>query len=178
MFDFTDLPDGVNKLYAAPVLPSQPQAVPDDLLTAVEEVIRISDRKHEAWDRAKAAISSYRAAMLQPATSGLSAMTSEHRRVIEMLLKVCGCAFELMDDGCQMEVDGEPSVVVPFEVAHALSDALDEIENSLSTEDDDRPDVFLAWSAMPRAALKSLLQPPLNDAHGEPSGNPGELNNG
>ncbi|HIB9037337.1 TPA: hypothetical protein ACWYGU_003035, partial [Citrobacter braakii] len=39
-----------------------------------------------------------------------------------------------------------------------LSDALDEIENTLPTEDVDRPDVFLAWSAMPRAALKSILQ--------------------
>ncbi len=37
-------------------------------------------------------------------------------------------------------------------------DALDEIENTLPTEDVDRPDVFLAWSAMPRAALKSILQ--------------------
>ncbi len=48
-------------LFTAPPLP----VVPDDLLSAVEEVIRISDREHEAWDRAKYAISSYRAAMLK-----------------------------------------------------------------------------------------------------------------
>ncbi|OPW92721.1 hypothetical protein BZK40_11905 [Citrobacter portucalensis] len=35
---------------------------------------------------------------------------------------------------------------------------MDEIENTLQTEDVDRPNVFLAWSAMPRASLKSLLQ--------------------
>ncbi|MFV8869575.1 hypothetical protein [Serratia fonticola] len=40
-------------LYTAPPAP----AVPGELLDAMAEVIRISDRDHEAWDRAKAAIS-------------------------------------------------------------------------------------------------------------------------
>lgn len=85
-------------------------------------------------------------------------VTVEHRRVIEMLLNVCGAAFELADDSCQQDVDGEDCHVVPDDAFQKLSDALDEIENTLPTEDIDRPDVFLAWSAMPRAALKSLLQ--------------------
>lgn len=85
-------------------------------------------------------------------------VTAEHRRVIEMLLNVCGAAFELADDSCQQDVDGEDCHVVPDDAFQKLSDALDEIENTLPTEDIDRPDVFLAWSAMPRAALKSLLQ--------------------
>ena len=85
-------------------------------------------------------------------------LTAEHRRVIEMLLSVCGAAFELADDSCQQDVDGEDCHVVPDDAFQKLSDALDEIENTLPTEDIDRPDVFLAWSAMPRAALKSLLQ--------------------
>lgn len=85
-------------------------------------------------------------------------VTAEHRRVIEMLLNVCGAAFELADDSCQQDVDGEECHVVPSDAFQKLSDALDEIENTLPTEDIDRPDVFLAWSAMPRAALKSLLQ--------------------
>lgn len=85
-------------------------------------------------------------------------VTAEHRRVIEMLLNVCGVAFELADDSCQQDVDGEDCHVVPDDAFQKLSDALDEIENTLPTEDIDRPDVFLAWSAMPRAALKSLLQ--------------------
>ena len=84
-------------------------------------------------------------------------VTAEHRRVIEMLLNVCGAAFELADDSCQQDVDGEDCHVVPDDAFQKLSDALDEIENTLPTEDIDRPDVFLAWSAMPRAALKSLL---------------------
>ncbi|EMC5372240.1 DUF551 domain-containing protein [Klebsiella pneumoniae] len=74
-----------------------------------------------------------------------------------MLLNVCGAAFELADDSCQQDVDGEECHVVPSDAFQKLSDALDEIENTLPTEDIDRPDVFLAWSAMPRAALKSLL---------------------
>lgn len=85
-------------------------------------------------------------------------VTAEHRRVIEMLLSVCGAAFELADDSCQQDVGGEDCHVVPDDAFQKLSDALDEIENTLPTEDIDRPDVFLAWSAMPRAALKSLLQ--------------------
>ncbi|EMD6910269.1 hypothetical protein VRU76_004936 [Citrobacter freundii] len=85
-------------------------------------------------------------------------VTAEHRRVIEMLLNVCWAAFELADDSCQQDVDGEECHVVPDDAFQKLSDALDEIENTLPTEDIDRPDVFLAWSAMPRAALKSILQ--------------------
>lgn len=85
-------------------------------------------------------------------------VTAEHRGVIEMLLNVCGAAFELADDSCQQDVDGEECHVVPDDAFQKLSDALDEIENTLPTEDVDRPDVFLAWSAMPRAALKSILQ--------------------
>ncbi|MDU7347907.1 MAG: DUF551 domain-containing protein [Klebsiella grimontii] len=92
----------------------------------------------------------------QPAPE--NCVTAEHRRVIEMLLNVCGAAFELADDSCQQDVDGEECHVVPDDAFQKLSDALDEIENTLPTEDIDRPDVFLAWSAMPRASLKSLLQ--------------------
>ncbi|MEI6999593.1 hypothetical protein ACOQJ6_29390, partial [Klebsiella pneumoniae] len=77
-------------------------------------------------------------------------VTAEHRRVIEMLLNVCGAAFELADDSCQQDVDGGDCHVVPDDSFQKLSDALDEIENTLPTEDIDRPSVFLAWSAMPR----------------------------
>ncbi|MGV4051562.1 hypothetical protein ACV8TN_15065 [Citrobacter freundii] len=47
-------------LYTAPVLP-------DELLSAMQEVLRISDRDHEAWHKAKNGISACRAAMLQGA---------------------------------------------------------------------------------------------------------------
>lgn len=86
-----------------------------------------------------------------------SFVTAEHRRVIEMLLNVCGAAFELADDSCQQDVDGEECHVVPDDSFKTLARALDEIEDTLPTEDADRPDVFLAWAAMPRAVLKSLL---------------------
>lgn len=113
-------------------------------------------------ERIKQADEACRAAMLQaaPVRSSMpdGVVTAEHRRVIEMLLSVCGAAFELADDSCQQDVDGEECHVVPSDAFQKLSDALDEIENTLPTEDIDRPDVFLAWSAMPRAALKSLLQ--------------------
>lgn len=100
-----------------------------------------------------------RDAMLQDGgRKPLSTVTAEHRRVIEMLLNVCGAAFELADDSCQQDVDGEECHVIPNDSFEKLSDALDEIENTLPTEDIDRPSVFLAWSAMPRAALKSILQ--------------------
>lgn len=48
------------RIIAAPPAP----AVPEELLEAMEEVIRISDRDHEAWNKAKAAITACCAAML------------------------------------------------------------------------------------------------------------------
>ncbi|EPB7456749.1 hypothetical protein [Citrobacter freundii] len=48
-------------LYTAPPAP----VVPDELLSAMEEVLRISDRDHEAWHKARNGIASCRAAMLQ-----------------------------------------------------------------------------------------------------------------
>jgi hypothetical protein len=50
--------DGYNVRNAVTAAP----AVPAELLDAMAEVIRISDRDHEAWNRAKDAISAYRAA--------------------------------------------------------------------------------------------------------------------
>lgn len=137
----------------APVVPEE-KPIPNTLsMYAVDAVAAIAEVK--GWNAC-------RAAML-PAAPVRSSMpdgvvTAEHRRVIEMLLSVCGAAFELADDSCQQDVDGEECHVVPSDAFQKLSDALDEIENTLPTEDIDRPDVFLAWSAMPRAALKSLLQ--------------------
>ena len=48
-------------LYAASPAP----VVPEELLSAMEEVLRISDRDHEAWHKARNGIVSCRAAMLQ-----------------------------------------------------------------------------------------------------------------
>ncbi len=50
-------------LYAEPPAPVLPEA----LLSAMEEVLRISDRQHDAWDKAKTALSACRAAMLAAA---------------------------------------------------------------------------------------------------------------
>lgn len=47
-------------LYAEPPAP----ALPESLLSAMEEVLRISDRQHDAWDKAKAAVSAFRTAAL------------------------------------------------------------------------------------------------------------------
>lgn len=53
-------------LYAAP----QPASVVlEELLAAMEDVLRISDRDHDAWSRAKLAIGDCRAAMLQAVNS-------------------------------------------------------------------------------------------------------------
>lgn len=52
-------------LYTAPVLP-------DELLSAMQEVLRISDRDHEAWHKAKNGISACRAAMIQAGNSPLT----------------------------------------------------------------------------------------------------------
>ncbi|MGR5938454.1 hypothetical protein [Enterobacter ludwigii] len=56
--------EGCITLFTAP---PAPVSVPDELLSAMEEVLRISDRDHEAWSKAKSAIAACRAAMLQGA---------------------------------------------------------------------------------------------------------------
>lgn len=119
----------------------------------LNEVIATYGKHHIAHRMANLLL----AAMDSEPVASVNCVTAEHRRVIEMLLNVCGAAFELADDSCQQDVDGEDCHVVPDDAFQKLSDALDEIENTLPTEDIDRPDVFLAWSAMPRAALKSIL---------------------
>lgn len=60
--DWENFKDGT-LLYATPPTP----VVPKELLSAMEEVLRISDRDHDAWHKAKAGIVSCRAAMLQDA---------------------------------------------------------------------------------------------------------------
>lgn len=85
-------------------------------------------------------------------------VTAEHRRVIGMLLGVCGAAFELADDSCQQDVDGEECHVVPADSFKKLSDALGEIENTLPDEYQDLPDTVLQWAAVPRHALQAMLQ--------------------
>lgn len=72
----------VTPLYTAPPAP----AVPGELLDAMEEVIRISDRDHEAWDKAKAAITACRAAMLaQPVSSGYKLPPHVYRDLVNSL---------------------------------------------------------------------------------------------
>lgn len=39
----------------------------DEMIASFEEVLRISDRKHDAWDRARAAVASAKGAPLNPA---------------------------------------------------------------------------------------------------------------
>lgn len=57
----------IELLYAAPQLPQQEVVPSNELLSAMEEVMRISDRDHEAWHRARNGIAAFRAAMLQGA---------------------------------------------------------------------------------------------------------------
>lgn len=84
-------------------------------------------------------------------------VTAENLRVIEMLLNVCSAAFELADDSCQQDVDGELCHVVPDSAFSRLSDALGEIENTLPYEYEDLPNIVLQWAAIPRHALRSIF---------------------
>ncbi|GLY59707.1 hypothetical protein Pcaca05_05650 [Pectobacterium carotovorum subsp. carotovorum] len=139
-------------LYSRP-LSSQPYTVPDEMPTDIV----IGDHPL-LWNYA-AGWNACRAAMLQSAPVQPAVITAEHRRVIGLLLGVCGVAFELADDTCQQEVDGEPCHVVPDNSFSRLSDWLDEIANTLPDQYDDLPNTVLQWGAVPRHALRSLLQP-------------------
>ncbi|QMM52454.1 hypothetical protein HVX06_08060 [Enterobacter sp. RHB15-C17] len=63
-----------------------PDARTDELIASVKEVIRISDREHEAWNRAKAAIESF----------GISEQVAS---VEAMICDVCGHDAWLEDNG-------------------------------------------------------------------------------
>lgn len=72
-------------VYTAPPAP----VVPSELLDAMDEVIRISDRDHDAWCRAKGAISAYRAAMLNHSggsTKKAEPVTAAYRLAPEMTI--------------------------------------------------------------------------------------------
>ncbi|MBE5226737.1 hypothetical protein IG611_15435 [Pectobacterium sp. A535-S3-A17] len=137
-------------------LAGKPYTVPDEI--DVKDPALDTHRKWmaEGWNRC-------RATMLQSTGSEPSPMvTVEHRRVIEMLLSVCAAAFEIADDTCNQEVDGEWCHVVPDNSFSRLSDALDNIENSLPSEYAELPNTVLQWATVPRHALRALLQPALN----------------
>ncbi|HBE9152353.1 TPA: hypothetical protein KNG91_002070 [Serratia fonticola] len=115
--------------------------------------------QHKNWEAVKADLECLKELLaVREAQSG-PAPTVEHQRVIRMLLGVCGAAFELADDCCQQEVDGELCHVVPGDSFKKLSDALDEIENTLPDEYEDLPNTVLQWAAVPRHALRAMLQP-------------------
>jgi hypothetical protein len=76
-------------IYAAPPAPT----VSEDVLTVMEEVIRRSDRDHEAWNRAKAAISDCRATALQ------SFGNSEQLKSEVMICDMCGHDAWLEENG-------------------------------------------------------------------------------
>lgn len=56
--DRSNIEGAATPLYAAP----QVTSVPEELLSAMEDVLRISDRDHDAWNRAKYAIAAIRSA--------------------------------------------------------------------------------------------------------------------
>lgn len=120
------------------VLASEPVA--DVVARSSPNEERICDIRWRRFDVAPGPLYSAPPAPVVPE----NCVTAEHRRVIEMLLNVCLAAFELADDSCQQDVDGEECHVVPDDAFQKLSEALDEIENTLPTEDVDRPDVFLS----------------------------------
>ncbi|EAY2107826.1 TPA: hypothetical protein NO409_001844 [Salmonella enterica] len=66
--NFNSLARIVDKFRIAQPVP----VVPDELLSAMGEVLRISDRDHEAWHKARNGIAYFRAAMLQAGNSPVS----------------------------------------------------------------------------------------------------------
>ncbi|MGQ5733760.1 hypothetical protein ACUNI2_18455 [Serratia sp. IR-2025] len=101
-------PEDDTAIYTAPPAPAVP-TLPTALLDAMDEVLRISDRDHEAWDKAKSAITACRAAMLaQPVSSSYTLpegfklmpleMTDEIGEAIAMEARCCGtialCIYE------------------------------------------------------------------------------------
>ncbi|HGX8823148.1 TPA: hypothetical protein ACJIN1_002023 [Escherichia coli] len=60
---------GLRAAFANISAPQPALVVPDELLSSMEEVLRISDRDHEAWHKVRNGIAHFRAAMLQAGNS-------------------------------------------------------------------------------------------------------------
>jgi len=82
-------------LYAAPPAP----VLPEELLSAMEEVLRISDRDHEAWHQARAGIVACRAAMQGKAVGTSTVIPEVWVAAINALLDSDGSrgCFDAMD---------------------------------------------------------------------------------
>ncbi|MCU1787485.1 hypothetical protein CUU54_01260 [Pectobacterium polaris] len=130
--------------------------VPDEM-TASDEMTVTAQMFAKGHNACRAAMLHIHSGDYNNMVAGV-AVTAEHQRVIGLLLGVCGAAFELADDSCECEMDGEQCVVVPCDSFERLSDALDEIENTLPDQYDDLPSTVLQWAAVPRHALRALLQ--------------------
>ncbi|WNU98591.1 DUF551 domain-containing protein [Enterobacter sp. DTU_2021_1002640_1_SI_PRY_ASU_LCPMC_013] len=111
--DFSGMPDGVNQLYSAP---PAPVSVPDELLSAMEEVLRISDRDHEAWHKVKAGILSCRAAMLQGAENAESPTTMQTAPALDSSPKIAESPsgnYPVIQDGWVACSERMPHIGVP-----------------------------------------------------------------
>ncbi|WP_447881600.1 hypothetical protein [Serratia fonticola] len=86
----------------------RPPAVPGELIDAMAEVIRISDRDHEAWDRAKAAISACQPDGEKCWSCGKYFTYVQHSEC-DGYCPHCNAPVDLEDD------EGQPSQVVPVE---------------------------------------------------------------
>ncbi|MEB0992375.1 hypothetical protein VC863_21770 [Citrobacter freundii] len=85
----------------------------EELLSAMEEVLRISDRDHEAWHKARNGIASCRAAMLQANYRDLSQPVDPQVAEYE----------EMMNQSGNSPVTPDGYVMVPKEINCAMDDA-------------------------------------------------------
>ncbi|AJJ17747.1 ead/Ea22-like family protein [Yersinia intermedia] len=128
-------------------------------MEAIEQMRKTVAHNVDRTQKAEAALSAANEKLKgdQVPVAANNGVTAENLRVIKMLLDVCGTAFELADDSCQQDVDGELCHVVPDSAFSRLSDALGEIENTLPDEYEDLPNIVLQWAAIPRHALQELF---------------------
>ncbi|MCQ4171649.1 hypothetical protein NNX50_20265, partial [Hafnia paralvei] len=98
---------------AQPVIPKQPDNL-DELMNAVEEVLRISDRDHDAWDRARAAMADIRNGVEAPAQP----VIPEHQQPIAYIFKhPAGRLFwSLTDESNKWQADVIPVYAEPHEL--------------------------------------------------------------
>lgn len=90
-----DAGPGYIPVYREPLYAVQPApVVPEELLSAMEEVLRISDRDHEAWHKARNGIVSCRAAMLQGAEPVTTAYKLPELRYLDTVKFNADCALQ------------------------------------------------------------------------------------
>ncbi|CAI0730660.1 Uncharacterised protein [Serratia plymuthica] len=163
-------PEDDTAIFTAPPAP----AVTGELLEAMDEVISISDRDHEAWDRAKAAIAACRAALpesnaelLDVATAlreWIDAVPSELAASLPMMPGVDRDWVDEVISNCRAAMLAQPQIEQQ-NIQNNIPDGLAAAVNRLLDSDGSRGCFSAVRSYDAREEIERLLAQPVSQGY-------------